>query len=109
MQGKGGDLRGFAWWGGGAHFETLLTPNSPLPDRPPQNCTPSNPLNPPCINSGTSGIPDEDETIAARSRHTGGVMSAHCDGSVRFYSQNIDLDTWRGLGSAAGGEVVNVD
>ena len=41
VQGKGGDLRGFGWWGGGAHFETLLTPNSPLPDRTEQSCTPA--------------------------------------------------------------------
>ena len=50
VQGKGGDLRGFGWWGGGAHFETLLTPNSPLPDRTEQSCTPAVRLNPPCAN-----------------------------------------------------------
>ena len=48
IQGKGGDLRGFGWWGGGTHFETLLTPNSPLPDRTEQSCTPADALNPPC-------------------------------------------------------------
>src|SRR5262245_29820589 len=50
VQGKGGDLHGFGWWGGGAHFETLLTPNSPLPDRVEQSCTPAVRLNPPCVN-----------------------------------------------------------
>jgi prepilin-type N-terminal cleavage/methylation domain-containing protein len=50
IQGKGGDLRGFAWWGGGCHFETKLTPNSPLPDITEQSCTPSVRLNPPCRN-----------------------------------------------------------
>ena len=44
--------------------------------------------------------------IAARSRHPGGVNVALCDGSVRFISETIELDTWRGLGSRNGGEVL---
>src|SRR5437764_8439680 len=32
IKGQQGDLHGFSWWGGGAHFETLRTPNSPTPD-----------------------------------------------------------------------------
>lgn len=43
----------------------------------------------------------------ARSRHPGGVNVAFADGSVRFVSQNIDLDTWRALGSRNGNEVPN--
>jgi len=43
--------------------------------------------------------------IAARSRHPGGVNVAFCDGSVRFISDSIDLETWRALGSRNGGEV----
>src|SRR5438552_4153522 len=72
VQGKGGDLRGFGWWGGGTHFETLLTPNSPLPDRTEQSCTPNVRPNPPCVNRvvGTANL---EETIAARSRHPTGV------------------------------------
>lgn len=113
VQGKGGDLRGFGWWGGGTHFETLLTPNSPLPDRTEQSCTPAIRLNPPCVNrpSPTPSSPnaDTEETIAARSRHATGVNAVMCDGAVRFFSNNIALDTWRGLGNAAGGESVNLD
>jgi prepilin-type N-terminal cleavage/methylation domain-containing protein/prepilin-type processing-associated H-X9-DG protein len=41
---------------------------------------------------------------AARSRHPGGVNSLLCDGSVRFVSDSIDLDTWRALASRNGGE-----
>ena len=42
---------------------------------------------------------------AARSLHPGGVNAALGDGSVRFVSETIDLNTWRALGTCAGGEV----
>jgi len=45
-------------------------------------------------------------TMPASSHHEGGVHSLLCDGSVRFVSENIDLQTWRALGSRADGEVV---
>jgi prepilin-type N-terminal cleavage/methylation domain-containing protein len=105
VQGKGGDLRGFGWWGGGAHFETLLTPNSPLPDRTEQSCTPAVRLNPPCANR-QAGIPNGEETIAARSRHPSGVSAVLCDGSVRFFSNNVALDVWRAWGTSQGGDTV---
>ncbi|MDR3197138.1 MAG: DUF1559 domain-containing protein [Planctomycetaceae bacterium] len=37
--------------------------------------------------------------FAARSFHTGGVNASHCDGSVTFYSNSIDRQTWHRLGS----------
>jgi prepilin-type N-terminal cleavage/methylation domain-containing protein/prepilin-type processing-associated H-X9-DG protein len=103
VQGKGGDLRGFGWWGGGAHFETQLTPNSPLPDRTEQSCTPSIRLNPPCANrqAPTAAL---EETVAARSRHPTGVNAAMCDGSVRFFTNNVALDVWRAWGTAYGND-----
>jgi prepilin-type N-terminal cleavage/methylation domain-containing protein/prepilin-type processing-associated H-X9-DG protein len=42
----------------------------------------------------------------ARSRHSGGVNLALCDGSVRFVVDSIHLDVWRGLATRAGGETV---
>ncbi len=42
---------------------------------------------------------------AARSRHTGGVMTLLCDGSARFVSDSVDLAIWRAVGSRAGNEV----
>jgi prepilin-type N-terminal cleavage/methylation domain-containing protein len=105
VQGKGGDLRGFGWWGGGSHFETFLTPNSALPDRTEQSCTPSVKLNPPCLNR-VVGDPNLEETIAARSRHPTGVHATLCDGSTRFVANNIALATWRAVGTAAGGDPV---
>src|SRR5262245_21946156 len=108
VQGKGGDLRGFGWWGGGAHFETLLTPNSSLPDRTEQSCNQVLRLNPPCANRQV-GSPEGEETLAARSRHPTGVTAGMCDGSVRFFSNNIALDTWRGLGTSEAGDTASVE
>ena len=42
----------------------------------------------------------------ANSEHTGGVQLLLNDGSVRFISENVDLGTWRAVGSIDGGEVV---
>lgn len=108
VQGKGGDLRGFGWWGGGCHFETQLVPNSPLPDRTEQSCTPALKINPPCANR-VAGNASQEESIAARSRHPTGVHVSFCDGSTRFFSNNIALDTWRAIGTAGGGDPVTVD
>ena len=45
--------------------------------------------------------------IAARSHHAGGVNASRCDGSVKFYSDGVDLVLWRALTSAAGEETVS--
>lgn len=45
-------------------------------------------------------------TMPPSSRHEGGVHLLLCDGSCRFVSENIDRQTWRGIGSRDGGEVL---
>jgi prepilin-type processing-associated H-X9-DG protein len=84
-----------------------------LPDITEQSCTPAHRLNPPCRNhpnpKPSNPNPNDEESIGARSRHPGGVMAAMCDGSVRFYTNNVALDTWRALGTAAGGETATAD
>jgi prepilin-type processing-associated H-X9-DG protein len=40
------------------------------------------------------------------SLHPGGAHFALCDGSARFLSENLDIATFRNLGTIAGGEVV---
>ena len=44
---------------------------------------------------------------AARSRHSGGVNAAMCDGSARFFSDSTDLAVWRALATRAGQETVS--
>jgi prepilin-type N-terminal cleavage/methylation domain-containing protein/prepilin-type processing-associated H-X9-DG protein len=48
-------------------------------------------------------------SLAATSKHAGGVTTLMADGSVRFVKNSIDASTWRALGSIAGGEVVSSD
>ena len=57
----------------------------------------------PCVQVGS---PYTELAAAARSYHTGGVHACLGDGSVRFFSDNIDLTLWQNLGSRGGGEVL---
>jgi len=112
IQGQGdspnADLRGFSWWGYAAGFETFLPPNASQPDvmQSAGYCNNQHPRNPPCIGPHSESQP---MTMAARSRHSGGVQTANCDGSVRFISENVDLRVWRALSTANGGETVSGD
>ncbi|MFZ4610902.1 MAG: DUF1559 domain-containing protein [Gemmataceae bacterium] len=104
IQGHKQDVRGLLWWGSGAGVMTYLRPNDSNPDvtwsslRP--WCNPDLP-NPPCTTyqGGTNW-----RTFAARSRHTGGVNVAMCDGSVRFVENQISSTVWQALGTARGSE-----
>jgi prepilin-type N-terminal cleavage/methylation domain-containing protein len=102
VQGLEADLRGFAWWGDGSHFTTFATPNSSIPDRiyDPSLCRADlMPQHPCAVSTSTDPI-----RHAARSYHTGGVNSALLDASARFFSNDVNLDAWRALGTARGGE-----
>jgi prepilin-type processing-associated H-X9-DG protein len=53
--------------------------------------------------------PNPDDTLSLqgfKSMHTGGVQFLLGDGSVRFLANSINLTTYRGLGTIAGGEVI---
>jgi len=104
LQGDGRDLRGFAWWGDASQFTTYLPPNSNLPDRIYSSyyCNNQPDQNLPCDVS-TSTNPT---MFAARSSHEGGIQTVLCDGATRFISENIDLEVWRGLSTAKGGEIL---
>jgi len=112
-QGTGGtykatyDLRGFTWWGFAPYFTGFLAPNSSLPDilQSTGYCVTPYPNNPPCAGT-TTALPMMN---ALRSRHSGGVNSSFCDGSVKFIKNSISLSVWRALTSAAGGEVISSD
>jgi prepilin-type N-terminal cleavage/methylation domain-containing protein/prepilin-type processing-associated H-X9-DG protein len=110
-QGQDQDFRGLTWWAEGSGFTVYRTPNSPGFDyiangHGAPGCVPTsqNPLNADC-QAFPSPNPNWN-AFAARSRHTGGVNVALCDGSVRFVSNSIAWDTWQALGTSRGGEVV---
>ena len=44
--------------------------------------------------------------ISHGSYHPGGAMFGLGDGSVRFIAETIDLNTYRGLGTRDGGEIL---
>lgn len=57
----------------------------------------------------TAGLRDvtfNSPLFSFRSTHTGGTQFLLCDGSIRYVSENIDMKTYKALGSRAGGEVV---
>jgi prepilin-type N-terminal cleavage/methylation domain-containing protein/prepilin-type processing-associated H-X9-DG protein len=91
---------------GGHWFMAVNTPNSGIDrssDQAPADTTspqydPTMPL-----------LRANDQYLAARSRHSGGVNASLCDGSVRFVRNSIDLVTWQSLASANGGEVISGD
>ena len=56
--------------------------------------------------SAINDTPGEHAIISARSLHIGGAQAVMADGSVKFFSENIDTDVWRGVGSRDGGEVL---
>lgn len=103
LQGSGTDLRGFTWWGIVAGASSYYAPNSKSPDRISQNCTNEPARNLPCV-VGTSFY-----VMTARSRHTGGVQAALGDGSVQFFSEGIDPNTWMKLGTASDGQVTSLE
>ncbi|WP_020471896.1 DUF1559 domain-containing protein [Zavarzinella formosa] len=102
IQGQRADLRGFVWWGPGCGFTTFAGPNSSVPDYPSQNCDSAAP-NPPCAAYTTANPINQ----FARSKHTNGVMTSLSDGSIRFVSNNVDINIWRALGTAGAGEAIS--
>src|SRR6185369_3116789 len=104
VQGLTTDLRGFSWWAPGAQFTTVFGPNSSSADIVTQNCNNQPAKNLPCVDNGGQW-----NILAARSRHTGGVNAATCDGAARFFTQNISISVWRAISTTKGGEAVSAD
>jgi prepilin-type N-terminal cleavage/methylation domain-containing protein/prepilin-type processing-associated H-X9-DG protein len=84
-----------------------VTPNTSAPDvqhpHSPNRCVSFPERNEPCVVSGDQ----KDVITASRSRHPGGAHAALADGSVRLFTDEIDASVWRGLGTAAGNELVS--
>ncbi|MEZ6142734.1 MAG: DUF1559 domain-containing protein [Zavarzinella sp.] len=65
-----------------------------------------------CTNMPAQGLPcttSNNGKVSARSRHTGGVNVALCDGSVRFVRNGITLAAWQAVSTMNGGETLNLD
>jgi prepilin-type N-terminal cleavage/methylation domain-containing protein len=60
-------------------------------------------------NAAVGGLTRTQQHLAASSNHTGGVVMCRADGSVQFQSDAVDFIAWQGLGSRAGGEVLQID
>lgn len=70
-------------------FNAYLSPNSNTPD---------------CLMNYTFSP----GWMAARSRHTAGVNTLWCDGSVRMVTESVDQKLWRSMSTRAGSEVAEV-
>ena len=64
-------------------------------------------INEPSVVNVSSGKSFIRRGQSAASLHVGGAHIGLADGSGRFVSDQIDLKTWRGLGTIAGGEVIS--
>lgn len=99
------DIRG-AWTCasmGASTYSHKYGPNSTVNDRI-NSCEGDIPESSPlrCEQAETSGPLAGETWASARSMHSGGVVAAHADGSVKFYDNGVHLPIWRALATRAG-------
>jgi prepilin-type N-terminal cleavage/methylation domain-containing protein/prepilin-type processing-associated H-X9-DG protein len=110
----GGTVSDFSTSLGGQTFNAWLPPNSEAGDevcRINLNMAPwrdyLNGMPPVAYIGGWEETPNQ--SFASRSHHSGGVQASFCDGSVRFFSNRIDLSVWRALSTARGNEPISAN
>ena len=86
-------------------FHTLVGPNSTVPDIIQSGWFQDN--NDPLMPAVTGGR--NAQVAAARGRHPGGVNAANCDGSIRFFANDVAFDVWQAMGSMNGEEVAGIE
>lgn len=92
---------------------THNTPNTTLPDYnwdcPAAENVPQKTaqIGMPCETESGTNTGASPRNFSARSVHTGGAQAVMADGSVHFFSDDIDLATWRNLGSSRDGQLVS--
>ncbi|MDR0610497.1 MAG: DUF1559 domain-containing protein [Planctomycetaceae bacterium] len=106
-----GDLRGFVWFGDNCFFNTGVSPNTTTPDICQSIFSstihaPKHPLQ--NMNTSTSAGDGNLLRAAARSWHSGGVNTGLTDGSIRFVSDQINIDIWQAVGSTNGSESLSL-
>ena len=90
---------------GASTYSQKYGPNSTVNDRIgacESDIPNSSPLR--CEQAETTGKEAGETWASARSMHTGGVVAAHADGSIKFYDNGIHLPIWRALASRAGND-----
>ena len=92
------------WWLSGS---TTATTSIPLNSR--AYCTAYNPATMTKQGGLIACSADFANNSGFASNHTGGGNFGICDGSVRFISDSMDRNAYRGMATLGGGEVVNVD
>ena len=98
------DFRGVMFYPEGPFTHHNYTPNSRIPDQTRTGwCTGT--IDPPCTGA-YAAFNDRNMIYSARSLHTGGVHTLLADGSVRFVSENLNLQTWQDLSIYDDGRVV---
>jgi prepilin-type processing-associated H-X9-DG protein len=101
----GGDWRGLWSESVGSLYSHMLTPNSSRGDTNTGGM----------VNDPANGTPALQPFFpywarwanAARSRHSAGVNAGYLDGSVGFYSNEIDLALWQSMASIDGDELIS--
>ena len=109
LQGFDDDCRGLTFRGAGAFFTAYCGPNSSNGDvieTGVGKCVDVPYANLPCTMGATTVEPFR---LAARSRHRNGVNAALADGSARYFSDGINIETWRNLSSTHDGQPVSLD
>jgi prepilin-type N-terminal cleavage/methylation domain-containing protein len=100
------DLRGLIWWGFTCFFNTNQTPNTMVTDITHTNFSSTGHIQHPLSPMVTSASADGYYTrMSARSWHAGGVNAGLADGSIRFVTNQINLDIWCAAGSTNGNEI----
>ncbi len=100
----GGPPSDFSTSLGGQTFNAWLPPNSPVADEVARLIAPAALFQQQKTPVPISASHTKEQTFAARSHHPGGVMAVLCDGSVRLFSNSIDIAAWRALATAKGAE-----
>ena len=95
------DSRGSHWTSSPPSFAAYATPNTGTDILYSCTSTPDTPCT-----AQDSSIRWRNK-ISARSRHSGGVGVAMCDGAVGFVANEISLETWQALATGKGGETTD--
>lgn len=94
------------------YFSSVLAVTAQSPaasDDEPMNRNPGTPTYWGGAIGATPGVGGTNDFISGfRSNHFGGCNFLFCDGAVRWLQESIDMPTYRGLSTYAGGEVANV-